>query len=305
MGNLLLSVIIPTYNRKNILKKCLAAVLRQSCPSKDYEVIIVDDGSTDATGGLVDCMINQSPGLIRYFRQDNKGPAAARNLGIRQACGKIILFLGDDIIATPNLLEEHLKMHDKYPADNIAILGYVTWSPELKITPFMEWLETGGIQFAYGAFKDKTEVEWMHSYSSNLSVKNDFLSKNNIYFDEQFVHAAYEDSELGYRLKEKGMVLIYNKDALAYHYHFTSLKDACLRMEKVGESSQLLAKKIKDGRSAPEYAFLRRVLRKIKFSIYYMLAKFYERRLIKISVFSYLMSYSYNAGIEKYRKRFK
>ena len=192
MKDLSLTVVIPTYNRKNILKKCLNALFDQTYPQSDYEVIVVDDGSTDGTEEIVKFLINNSPCILRYFKQEHKGPAAARNLGIKNANGKIILFIGDDIIATPNLIVEHMKRHLTNPEVNIAILGYVTWSPELRITPFMRWLENGGPQFSYHELKDKEALGHGYFYTCNISLKRHFLLTHGL-FDERCKYAAYED----------------------------------------------------------------------------------------------------------------
>lgn len=301
------SIVISTYNCKDILKKCFNALFNQTYPQSDYEVIVIDDGSMDGTEGLMKSMIDESPVILRYFSQENKGPATARNIGIRNANGKIILFIGDDIIASSTLLEEHLKWHKLYPNDNIAVLGYVTWSPEIEIIPFMKWLENGGPQFAFWQIKDKTEVDAQdYFYTSNISLKKKFLLENNGFFDEEFPYPAFEDIELGYRLKKKGMILKYNKDAIAYHYHYTSLRDACLRMIRVGYSSQILAKKIGDKQvDISNRSFFEDILSKVKFMVYYLIAKLYEKRSIKEDIFGYIMGYCSCLGAERYRKQVK
>ena len=304
--NINISVIIPTYNRKNTLKKCLNAVFNQTYPKTDYEVIAIDDGSTDGTEELVNSLLNDSPCVLRYFKQENKGPAAARNVGIKNAYGKIILFIGDDIIVTSTLLNEHVKWHKEYPNDNVAVLGYVTWSPEIKITPFMRWLENGGPQFHFWQIKDKVEVDTQkYFYTSNISLKRKFLLENNGFFDEEFPYAACEDIELGYRLKKKGLILNYNKDAIGHHHHFMPLTDTCRRMIRVAESSQLLAKKIGKEQKYYSKSVIREILSKFKLIIYYSLAKFHEKRVIKKNIFRYVMEYYYLIGIKNYKNQIK
>jgi len=293
-----LTVVIPTYNRKDILKKCLKALFNQTYPYSDYEIIVVDDGSTDGTEELVKSLLNSARCTLRYFKQEHKGPAAARNVGIRNAKGEIILFIGDDIIATPTLLEEHSKWHREYPDDNVAVLGYVTWSPEIEITPFMRWLENGGPQFHFWQIKDRIEVDAQnYFYTSNISLKRKFLLENNGFFDEEFPYAAFEDNELGYRLKKAGMILNYNKEAVGYHYQYTSLNDACRRMIKVGEARIILAKKIKEEQIYHPKPLFRKILSKIKFIFYYLIAKFYEKRGIRENIFRYVMEHYYLIGI--------
>lgn len=278
MNNLRLSIIIPTYNRKDILKKCLTTIFNQTYPQNMYEIIVVDDGSTDGTEEMLKTMINDAPCNLRYFRQENKGPAAARNVGIRNANGKIVLFIGDDIIITPSLLEEHLKWHKEHTEDNIAVLGYITWSPEIEITPFMDWLENGGPQFHFWQIKDKVEVDaWRYFYTSNISLKKTFLLKNGL-FDEDFKYAAYEDIELGSRLQKRGMLIRYNKNAIGYHYHPFNLNKYCNRMLYLGSSAVILSNKHPETYhfSLPKTSLVKRILKKCSYPVIRNLISFLD-----------------------------
>lgn len=236
------SVIIPTYNRSQIVKKCLNALLEQTFSYKDFEILVIDDGSTDATKDIVIKTQSSSRVSIEYFFQENKGPAAARNLGIKNAKGEILILIDDDIIATAKLLDEHINWHHQFKENNIATLGYVTWFPEFKITRFMYWLEHGGPQFTYGDLEGKTEIDFNYFYTANISLKKKFLLENGL-FDEDFPYPAYEDLELAYRLKRKGLKIFYNKNAVAFHFHQILVKDFLSRMEKVGESAYILLQK--------------------------------------------------------------
>ena len=303
MQNTLISVVIPTYNRKGTLEKCLAALSRQTYPASGYEVLIVDDGSTDGTRDIAER--RGSGGGVRYFRQEHRGPAAARNLGVRNAAGEIVLFTGDDMIAEPGLLQAHAAWHEKNPAESAALLGHVTWAPDAGITPFMRWLESGGMQFSYGELEGKTEADPRRFfYTSNLSVKKSFLTANGL-FDEDFPYAAYEDAELGLRLAAKGLTLGYDRQAMAVHDHFTTLESACRRMLLVGESRVLLERKGVSWGSWQDKTALGRLLTFFKFAVYYPLAKWHETRSVNDAVFRYLMDSCYLEGVRLGRKRWK
>src|SRR5438552_8597914 len=140
------SIVIPTYNRAAIMAKCLTALDRQTFDDP-FEVIVVDDGSSDATPQLLKSRTAANYQL-RSFRQQNQKPAAARNLAMQHASGDLVLFLGDDIIASSTLLAEHDAAHATHSGD-FAILGYTTWSAELQVTRFMEYLGEQGWQFGY------------------------------------------------------------------------------------------------------------------------------------------------------------
>lgn len=244
----MISVIIPTHNRKEILVKLLKALFHQSVPKEHYEIVVVDDGSTDGTETFIQSTLQSSPVEIRYFSQSNKGPAAARNLGIRQAKGDIVVIIGDDISVTSTFIEEHEKSHSNHTDMLIGILGYITWSPELTVTPFMHWLENGGPQFSYYQIEQRTDVTddiVCYFYTSNISFKKK-LFENYGFFDEEFPYAAFEDTELGFRLRKAGLRLLYNKKAIAYHYHPMTLESVSRRMQKVGESMHILFRKQPD-----------------------------------------------------------
>lgn len=235
-----LSIVIPTYNRKQTLGKCLDALFKQDMFEGIYEIIIVDDGSTDGTREFVMEMKNKFL-ILKYLYQENKGSAVARNQGIKTAQGDIILFVGDDIVATPSLVRQHLEWHTRYPKENEAILGYITWSPELEITDFMYWLENGGPVLSYPLIKDKTEVGFGFFYTGNISLNTALLKEN--LFSENF-HCFYEDTELGYRLTtQKGLKIVFNKNAIAYHYHPMTPKDLEVRMAKLGKSAKIFLTK--------------------------------------------------------------
>ena len=108
MSNFDISVIIPTCNRAEVLEKALTCFLTQTLPPSRFEVIVIDDGSTDRTGGLVKGLQGKMTYQLSYIKQENQGPAAARNRGLKQAASDIILFIGDDILPSDDLLQQHL-----------------------------------------------------------------------------------------------------------------------------------------------------------------------------------------------------
>jgi glycosyltransferase involved in cell wall biosynthesis len=237
-----LTVVIPTYNRAPVLRKALQAYLAQQKPSVIQELLVVDDGSTDDTHSVVGEISLAAPFPIRYFRQENKGPAAARNVGIREARGEIILFTDDDIIPGPSLIAEHLEWHGKFPQPSNAVLGQVTWALEVNPTPFMKWYGSDGPLFSFAHFAGGAGLEFHHFYTCNLSLKTSFLRDNGT-FDEDFKSAAFEDIELGYRLEKAGMRLMYNPDALAYHRQHISFEEACRRAKRTEAAERLFRSK--------------------------------------------------------------
>lgn len=244
------SVVIPTYNRQEKLKKCLQALFAQDFDKNEFEIIIVDDGSQDTTLKFLKRIQKKSPIKISFFSQTNQGQGVARNKGIDEAFGEIVLLLGDDIIATPTLLQYHDKVHRRHPEENAACLGFITWHPDLGITPLMKFMERGGVifgkfgghQFAFDLLKNKSTADYRFFYTSNISLKRSLLFQYK--FDPWFAGYGWEDIELGYRLQNQaGMVLYYEPYAKAYHDHTMTFEDFAQRMRNIGKASLMFNKK--------------------------------------------------------------
>ena len=122
-ARLRLSVIIPTFNRAPVLAKCLQSLCNQTCDRNLYEILVSDDGSSDATHETAQQFAAREAPPIRYLRQENSGANAARNRAIGVARGPLLLLINDDTIATPPMLAWHLATHDRYPDDPVAVLG--------------------------------------------------------------------------------------------------------------------------------------------------------------------------------------
>jgi len=125
-----ISVVVPTYNRAAVLEQCLQSLGVQHYPRDRYEIIVVDDGSTDSTSVLMDSI--RLPVGLRFVRQANQGSGAARNAGARYATGDILLFIDDDVVATPNLLSAHAEMHRQHGPS--VVIGYTSFASDLPRT---------------------------------------------------------------------------------------------------------------------------------------------------------------------------
>jgi GT2 family glycosyltransferase/glycosyltransferase involved in cell wall biosynthesis len=238
------SVVVPTYNRKAILDKCLRALERQTILPEEFEVLVVDDGSTDGTEDYLRAARFAFP--LRVFRQPNQGPGAARNLAIREARGELVLFIGDDIIADDRLLESHLLGHARHPEPGDAILGHIDWAPWLESNAVMQYVGGDGRQFAYDFIPTLPSLDFRFFYTSNLSLKRRFLLdafEDGIRFDPCFRYAAFEDSEFAYRLMPRGLELRYRADAKVVHDHQMDLASFSRREYHVGQMAVVFYRK--------------------------------------------------------------
>jgi glycosyltransferase involved in cell wall biosynthesis len=229
-----ISVIIPTRDRKEILSKVLESYRGQDTAPDTFEVLVIDDGSVDGTHDVVDAFAVSSPFAVTYVRQAAGGPARARNAGIERATGRILLFTNDDMVASPQLVGEHLEGHRKWPGS--VILGYIDWHPSLKISPFMKYVHRGP-QFNFpGIRNEQMNVSYLHFYGSNISLEAEIL-KGSGPFDESFTEAAFEDIELGYRIWKRGIRTVFCERAVARHLHPTDLASFIHRQLKAGRAA--------------------------------------------------------------------
>jgi glycosyltransferase involved in cell wall biosynthesis len=190
------TVIIPTYNRADILAKTLEAYAAQLGEHRICEILVVDDGSTDHTRSAVE-KASESCRRIRYLRQSNLGLAAARNHGIREAAGDVLLFGDDDIIPSPRLAAEHVAWQDRYPEGNCGVLGHVAWWPDVRPTPFMKWEGLYGPQFNYGCFEHGQELSYEFGNTGRNSVMNSGIAVIGAYMHHFYARAESSVRDFG------------------------------------------------------------------------------------------------------------
>ena len=234
-----LSVVISTFNRSEMLRAALDSLGRQSLDKNIFEIVVVDDGSTDETRKTVESFTGTLP--LRYFYQNNAGLASARNHGLFAARGKIVYFLDDDDLTGPTLLEEHLRSHRDFPEEYYAVLNYTDWSPELTVTPLMKFIvEEGNLLFGYSKLKDGDVLDYTYFWGGRASCKRSFLLTNGVF--NYLFRFGNEDTELGYRLSKFGFKVVYNQRAVSYMNRALSFDDFCQRSLKQGRSNYLCSR---------------------------------------------------------------
>jgi glycosyltransferase involved in cell wall biosynthesis len=205
------SVIVATFNRRELLLCVLDALDRQSVNAKEFEVIVVDDGSTDGTAAAVRSRCWAAE--ISVFQQSNRGPATARNIGLEAARGDIVIFLDDDLIPEKDFIKEHIRSHSRGVGKQ-AILG-----PALSLSrysqPWIVW-QQATYEKTYSAFRrNEIQPTFRHFWSGNCSIPRDVLKAVGG-FDASFRYG--EDIELGYRLRKQDVQFAFNMFASGYHH---------------------------------------------------------------------------------------
>ncbi|ACF12854.1 glycosyl transferase family 2 [Chloroherpeton thalassium ATCC 35110] len=229
-----ISLIVPTYNRKALLAELLETVYRQALPESDYEVVVVSDGSSDGTDELMAGMTAAHPNL-RYVRQQNQGPAAARNNGAKLARADIIAFTDDDCHVSPTWLKEILEIFGK--KNIVGIQGRTTTVREER-TPLTHQIEnetghpalpTCNAAFRKSAFESiggfDCSFPFAHNEDADLAWRMKKLGEISFEPSVHVIHPPRQDTfkKLAGRMKIlQSEFLLYHKDPAAYQKYRTS-----------------------------------------------------------------------------------
>jgi glycosyltransferase involved in cell wall biosynthesis len=203
-----LSVLIASHNRQALLRRCLEALSQQTQDPATFEVIVADDGSDDGTAAMAEAL--EAPFRLRVLRLEKGGKSAAVNAAIEVTEGAACLFLDDDVIASPQLVAEHLAAHEEEPK-TIGI-GTLTQEPTAAHDWFAHAFATAWDE-RYRELEGK-RVDWTDCYGGNLSAPREALKEVGGYATDL---AAVEDLDLGYRLESAGCIPRYLPQAHGLH----------------------------------------------------------------------------------------
>lgn len=238
MKSLLVSVIIPTYNRKESVLRTLNSLSEQTLSTSQYEVIVVDDGSSDDTTSLAN---QRFPFVMHYVRQENQGATIARNQGVLKSQGDVLVFIDDDVTVSPQTLEslaEACSQHDK-----VLVMGTLL-SRSDNLSVFTKIMGTSSTSPSAG-----NEDRCVHFTACNtelLSIKrSDFLDLGMLQDPtDGRGWPNWDDVDFGYRAHLKGFRLLQNNKAIGEHWDY-SMSDwgtACRRWQRASKSAVLLFK---------------------------------------------------------------
>ena len=202
------SIVIPTYNRKPILIKCLHALENQKLNKliDSYEIIVVDDGSTDGTTEWIKENQGNLPHVVLY-EQEHGGPALGRNLGVLKSTGDVIIFIDSDLVVVNNFIINHVSKLNKY------------WiKKNKKCFTYGSVINTSNFQNPLSEDSKITDISFAYFATGNVAISKELLLDVGL-FDTSFSLYGWEDLELGERLKKIGVKLIKCPDAKGFHWH--------------------------------------------------------------------------------------
>jgi GT2 family glycosyltransferase len=233
----LVSVVIPTHDRLPYLRQCLAALAVQTLDQVAFEVIVVADGCRD---GTEDALAHRPSGPhVRVVSQPASGASAARNRGAAEARGALLVFIDDDVIASPGLLEAHVRAHDGL-ANRVVVGPYRVASP-----PAGDFYAALLFRFWDRTFAEMADArcpqDSRYVLSGNLSVAaSTFRDVGG--FDETFPGCGVEDHEFGLRMIAARVPLVFAPDAHGRHLDTTDLARSFRRARQEGAAHVQLAR---------------------------------------------------------------
>ncbi|MFT7484643.1 MAG: glycosyltransferase involved in cell wall biosynthesis, partial [Candidatus Paceibacteria bacterium] len=235
-----LSIIVPTCNRLRELMQLLDKLAEQDIAADRFEVIVVDDASTQPVQQPVAAA--EWPFALRVLTQSASGPGAARNLGMQAARGSLIVFFNDDAVPARNNLRRHLEAH-RSRSEDVVVMGTFSQLPQLQQDSFARHVESSSILFGQPLMQSGLLYRGLSLCTGNLSISKVLLEGMGG-FDEAFVYAGGEDSELGFRLeRDRGVKVLFDDSIRCEHDHALNVEGYLNRMRVIGWANYLIESK--------------------------------------------------------------
>ena len=222
-----ITVVISTYNGAHKLPGILNALKEQSF--KNFELIVIVDGSTDNTMQVLEKFIQYFDNS-KIYRQENRGRAAVRNRGAKEASGDLIIFFDDDMRPEPDCIEQHSVHHDRFP--NSLSSGAQIDDMKKAANSFAKYKSYLSNKWAQPLLKFDGQVlplEMLHLTAANFSVSKKLFFTLGA-FDERLNDA--EDFDLAIRTSKAGIPIYYNHKAFSWHDDFVTIKSYIKRLRQ-------------------------------------------------------------------------
>ncbi len=226
------SVIVPAYNAAQVLPRCLSALQHQTIDPERYEIIVTDDGSTDATAECARRMLNVPHAQV--IRASHNGPAQARNLGVQSARGEIVLFTDADCEPAPNWIERLTAVFEQSTVSGAK--GAYRTRQTGRVARFVQQ----EYQDKYDRLLPQLHIDFVDTYSAAYR-RTIFIASGG--FDPSFTTASVEDQEFSFRLAEQGQRLVFVPEAIVYHQHDATLGEYARRKFDIGYWKGLVLKR--------------------------------------------------------------
>ena len=219
------SVVIPAFNRCAVTGLCLEALGSQDLPPEEYEVIVVDDASSDDTPEVVRSFQERARCHVTYIRHTvNKGHTATRNDGVLQARADVVVELDNDNIAAPGMLRAHLVSHEAAEPEHIAVVGNVRYSASsIEGSNFGRYLQSRYLDSrAYDHRINPQDLASQYFAGANHSCRRVDLVGVSLYSMDIQGYGGW-DGYLGYRLRQAGVRIVFAANARSEHIDDVSI----------------------------------------------------------------------------------
>ncbi len=204
-------MVVPTFQRRESLQRLLDALAAQTYPHADFEVLVVDDGSTDGTREWLATL--RTTYRVRPLAQAHGGPGKARNLGVAEAAGSIVVFFDDDVIPAPDAIAQHVDAHREKP--DTVVIGPMLPPDDSRRPAWIRWEEARLLEQYRAMTAGEYECTPRQFFTANASIERQrFRDAGG--FDAAFARA--EDVELGYRLRDLGAHFAFEPRARVTHH---------------------------------------------------------------------------------------
>jgi hypothetical protein len=222
---MLVSVVIPTYNRGHRLLPTLQRLLASDITGvRAVEILVVDNGSATAVAPLLNGMPVEAPFSLTCIRlPKNLGPSGARNAGFRESHGDLVLFVDDDILVLPDVVRGHVEAHTRFPGS--VIFGRCELPPPTTRNPLYDYLESLKVNtsdHSWADFEPQSVVS-----SGQLSVERSLFAGQGWVYRDDLQTPAAEEFELSYRLHQRCVPILMGSKLVAWHEQELTIANVC------------------------------------------------------------------------------
>jgi glycosyltransferase involved in cell wall biosynthesis len=237
---MLVSVIIPTYNRQDSVLQLLESLREQTMDPENYEVIVIDDGSTSGTLGK---NLNKFPSQYKYIWQDNQGATIARNNGAINSRGRILVFIDDDVTISPKSLQDLLDVCNQ--EKRVIALGSIVSRNKNTESVFTRIAVSNDSLFPNRRLNNDQAISFIDCNTQVLAIKREHFFELEMLQDPTGGWPNWDDVDFGYRAHKAGFQFVRVKDAKGVHWDnsLLDLDSTSLRWYRASKSAVRLFKK--------------------------------------------------------------